>query len=146
MLTNLSIGDLARETGVKVVTIRYYEKIGLMPVVRRTDGNYRAYTGEQARRLHFIRRCRDLGFSLHQVRDLLQLSSQKNAACDEVDRIARQHLVAVEEKRSDLKRLASELRRINACCHGGGLVSDCRIIETLTANHRSKALQPTGGG
>jgi DNA-binding transcriptional MerR regulator len=130
------IGDLSRETGVKVVTIRYYEKVRLMPTVSRTDGNYRAYSIEQVRRLGFIRRCRDLGFTLDQIRDLLQLSSQKNAACDEVDRIANQHLAAVEEKLADLRRLASELRRISACCTGGGRVADCRIVETLSANRR----------
>ena len=128
----LTIGKLARETGVKVVTIRYYEQIGLMPVALRTDGNYRIYSSDHRQRLRFIRRCRDLGFTLDQVRDLLRLSSVKTQACAEVDRIADQHRRTVEEKLADLTRLANELRRLSACCRGKGLISDCRIIEALS--------------
>ena len=83
----LSIGDLAKATGTKVVTVRYYEQIGLLPVASRTDGNYRSFKPEHMRRLRFIRRCRDLGFTLDQVRDLLRLSAQENQDCGEVDRI-----------------------------------------------------------
>jgi Cu(I)-responsive transcriptional regulator len=128
----LNIGDLARATGVKVVTIRYYERIGLMPVPPRTEGNYRAYSREHVRWLRFIRRCRDLGFTLDQVRDLLRLSSEKTRACYEVDRMTKLHLTAIEEKIADLTRLAAELRHISRCCHGDGLVADCRIIEALS--------------
>ena len=130
--TKLTIGRLAGETGVKVVTIRYYEKIGLMPAAPRTDRNYRMYGLEHRRRLHFIRRCRGLGFTLDQIRDLLRLSSEKTQACAEVDRIAEQHRRTVEEKLADLTRLASELRRLSACCRGKGLIADCRIIEALS--------------
>ena len=129
---SLTIGKLSRETGVKVVTIRYYEQIGLMPVPSRTDGNYRTYGVDHQRRLRFIRRCRDLGFTLDQVRDLLRLSSEKTQACAEVDRIAEQHRRTVEEKLADLTRLAGELQRLSACCRGKGLVADCRIIEALS--------------
>jgi DNA-binding transcriptional MerR regulator len=131
-LPKFTIGKLAGETGVKVVTIRYYEKIGLMPAAPRTDGNYRMYGLEHRTRLHFIRRCRGLGFTLDQVRDLLRLSSEKTQACAEVDRIAEQHRRTVEEKLADLTRLASELRRLSACCRGKGLIADCRIIEALS--------------
>src|SRR6266849_739225 len=128
----LTIGKLAREAGVKVVTIRYYEQIKLMPVAPRSEGNYRTYSLEHRRRLHFIRRCRDLGFTLDQVRDLLRLSSEKTQACAEVDRIAEQHRRTGEEKLTALTRLASELRRLSACCRGKGLIADCRIIEALS--------------
>ena len=128
----LTIGKLAHETGVGVVTSRDYEQIGLMPVAPRTDGNYRMYGLEHRRRLHFIRRCRDLGFTLDQVRDLLRLSSEKTQSCAEVDRIAEQHRRTVEEKLADLTRLASELHRLSARCRGKGLIADCRIIEALS--------------
>ena len=128
----LTIGKLALETGVKVVTIRYYEQIGLMPVAPRTDGNYRTYSLEHRRRLRFIRRCRDLGFTLDQIRDLLRLSSEKTQACAEVDRIAERHRRAVDEKLKDLTRLATELRRLSACCRRKGIIADCRIIEALS--------------
>src|SRR6266516_2227788 len=95
--TKLTIGKLARETGVKVVTIRYYEQIGLMPAAPRTDGNYRMYGPEHRRRLYFIRRCRGLGFTLDQVRDLLRLSSQQSQACADVDRITAPHLTEIEQ-------------------------------------------------
>lgn len=134
--SGLSIGQLATETGVKVVTIRYYEQIGLMPVTPRTVGNYRAYTNEHLHRLRFIRRCRDLGFTLDQVRDLLRLSSERADSCDEVDRITKQHLKTVEDKLADLKRLAVELRRISKCCRGGLLIAECRIIEALSHEER----------
>jgi Cu(I)-responsive transcriptional regulator len=137
----LSIGDLARATGTKVVTIRYYEQIGLLPVPSRTKGNYRAYSDEHMRRLRFIRRCRDLGFTLDQVRDLLRLSSQQNQDCGEVDRIAAQHLTEIEQKIADLTRLADELRRLSNCCQGKGLIADCRIIEALSPDATSRPLE-----
>jgi Cu(I)-responsive transcriptional regulator len=130
--SGLSIGDLAKGTGTKVVTVRYYEQIGLLPVPSRTAGNYRTYRCEHMRCLRFIRRCRDLGFTLDQIRNLLRLSSQKNEDCAEVDRITDEHLAEIEKKISDLTRLAKELRRLNNCCQGNGIIADCRIIEALS--------------
>lgn len=125
------IGELAQTTGTKVVTIRYYESIGLLPDPPRTDGGYRLYEASHRDRLNFIRRCRDLGFSLDQVRALLDLSGQQQRDCAEVDQVAAEHLSEVEAKISDLKKLASELRRITKCCKGGR-IADCRIIEALS--------------
>jgi Cu(I)-responsive transcriptional regulator len=129
----LSIGDLAKTTGTKVVTIRYYEQIGLMPEPARTGANYRAYSQEHLRRLRFIRRCRDLGFTLDQVRELLRLSLQQDQECSEVDRLTARHLVEIEDKIADLTRLAKELRRISRCCKGDRWIADCRIIEALSS-------------
>ena len=131
---HIGIGELAKGTGTKVVTVRYYEQIGLLPVPSRTAGNYRTYSNEHMRRLRFIHRCRDLGFTLDQIRDLLRLSSRKEADCAEVDNITAQHLMEIEQKISDLKRLAKELRRLNNCCQGKGIIADCRIIEALSPN------------
>lgn len=128
----LSIGDLSKATDTKVVTIRYYEKIDLLPSPERTSGNYRAYETAHLDRLRFIRRCRDLGFTLDQVRDLLSLSSQEDRDCCEVDSIAVAHLAATEEKIADLTRLAGELRRIISRCEGGGVIANCRIVEALS--------------
>ena len=83
-------------------------------------------------RLRFIRRCRDLGFTLDQIRDLLRLSSQKSEECAEVDRITALHLTQIEQKIYHLKRLAKELRRLKSCCQGNGIIADCRIIEALS--------------
>jgi DNA-binding transcriptional MerR regulator len=129
---HLSIGELAKTTGVKVVTIRYYEQIGVFPAPARTAGNYRIYGQKHAQRLRFIRRCRDLGFSLDQVRDLFRLSAENAPSCAEVCRIAERHLKAIESKLADLSRLASELRRIGASCSGNTPMAECLIMEALS--------------
>jgi DNA-binding transcriptional MerR regulator len=126
-----SIGELSKATGVKVVTIRYYEQVTLMPVPQRTRGNYRVYTREHLHRLQFVRRCRDLGFTLHQLRDLLRLSIQSRRRCSDIDRITEGHLEEIEAKIVDLKRLAAELRRIKNGCPGQGVIADCRILAAL---------------
>jgi Cu(I)-responsive transcriptional regulator len=126
----LSIGELATATSTKVETIRYYERIGLLLPPARTGGNYRAYARRHLERLSFIRRGRDLGFSLNEVRELLRLSDDHNRSCAEVDRIARTHLTEVERKLADLAALGAELRQlIGQCQHG--TVAECRIIEAL---------------
>ncbi|MDP0927627.1 helix-turn-helix domain-containing protein [Paracoccus onubensis] len=128
------IGDLARLTGTKVVTIRYYEKIGLMPAPHRSAANYRIYSKAQLHRLQFIRRCRELGFSLEQVAELAALSSDRARSCTEVDDLTRVHLAEIEDKIADLTALAAELRSIGAQCKGGTTISNCRIIEALGRN------------
>jgi Cu(I)-responsive transcriptional regulator len=136
--SGLSIGDLAKATGTKVETVRWYEKVGVLPAPARTAGNYRAYAPEHLNRLSFIRRGRDLGFSLDEVRALLELADQKDRDCGEVDAIARQHLADVERKIADLAALAAELRHVIGQCHGG-TVSECRIIEALAPGERHLA-------
>lgn len=128
----LSIGDLAKATGVKVVTIRYYEEAGLLKRPGRTVGNYRSYDGDHTRQLRFIRRCRDLGFTLDQVRALLRISSHQDHECGEIDQITTSHLMEIENKIADLTRLATELRRISRSCNADRRVSDCRILEALS--------------
>ena len=128
----LTIGNLAKAAGTQVVTIRYYEQVGLLPPPQRTAGNYRIYQPAHLDRLRFIRRCRELGFTLDQVRDLLHLSSQANEACGDVDRITADHLAAIEQKIADLRRLADELRRISRRCQGDGRIADCQIVQALS--------------
>ncbi|BAM88662.1 mercuric resistance operon regulatory protein [Bradyrhizobium oligotrophicum S58] len=129
-MSRLTIGDLAKRTGTKVETVRYYERIGLLPIPPRTEGNYRAYDNDQLGRLSFIRRARDLGFSIDQVRDLLDLADQRDRSCEAVDVIAGQHLAEIERKIADLVALRDELADvIGRCKHG--TVADCRIIEAL---------------
>ena len=126
----LSVGDLARAKDTKVETVRWYEKVGILPKPARTAGNYRAYGAEHLNRLSFVRRGRDLGFTLDEVRALLELADQRDRDCSEVDAIARQHLGDVERKIADLTALAAELRSVIGQCHGGS-ISECRIIEAL---------------
>src|SRR6266568_1664419 len=119
IVKQLSIGDLGESTDTKVETIRYYERIGLLPAPVRTAGNYRSYDALHLGRLSFIRRARDLGFSLKQVRDLLGLSDEKDRPCDAVDAIAREHLAEVDQKISDLSALRRELDSLIRQCKCG---------------------------
>lgn len=126
----LTIGKLAEATGTKVETIRWYEKVGLIASPPRTGGNYRAYSPGDLARLSFIRRARDLGFSLDQVRALLDLAGQRERDCGTVDVIASEHLAEVDRKLADLAALRRELARLISTCEGG-IVADCRILEAL---------------
>ncbi|HZG27881.1 MULTISPECIES: MerR family transcriptional regulator [Agrobacterium] len=130
----LTIGYLAKKTGTKVETIRFYEKNGLLPEPGRTEGNYRAYDHAHLNRLSFIRRARDLGFSLDQVRGLLRLSDDRDQSCKAVDEIANEHRAEVERKIRDLQALKAELDNIIDQC-SCGTVADCRIIESLSPKH-----------
>jgi DNA-binding transcriptional MerR regulator len=132
MSTTFRIGDLAKQTGVKVVTIRYYEQAGLLPVGERTSGNYRVYAQEHLQRLNFLRRCRELGFSLVQIKGLLLLSASQSPTCADVCKVAADHLKEVESKITDLKRLAAELRSIGSSCNGKRSSAECRLIASLT--------------
>jgi DNA-binding transcriptional MerR regulator len=127
----LAIGDLARATGTKVETIRYYERIGLLAAPERTRGNYRSYGPVHLNRLSFIRRARDLGFPLAQVKSLLGLADQPDRSCEAVDAIARAHLIEVKRKIADLVALRRELGSIISQC-GHGTIAQCRIIEALS--------------
>ncbi|HEX8379750.1 MAG TPA: helix-turn-helix domain-containing protein [Allosphingosinicella sp.] len=126
----MKIGDIAAATGVHVETIRYYEREGLVPSPPRTASNYRSYGDAHRRRLTFIRRARDLGFSLVQVRELLDLADDRERPCVAVDEIASKHLLRVREKIAELTALRKELdHMIGQCRHGS--ISECRIIDAL---------------
>jgi DNA-binding transcriptional MerR regulator len=127
-----SIGEVAKASGVRVVTIRYYEQIGLMPPAARTAANYRRYGKEAKERLQFIRRCRELGFTIGQIRDLIRLSSEKTMPCGEVKRIASLHERALAAKLNDLRLLLKELHRLSTSCDGQCFIQDCGIIEALS--------------
>lgn len=124
------IGEVARQTGCKVQTIRYYEEIGLIAPAGRTSGNQRRYDGAAVERLTFIRHARALGFSLDQVRSLLALAAEPERSCELADRIAQENLAEVERRIRQLEALGTELRRMIVECHGGR-TADCRILEVL---------------
>jgi DNA-binding transcriptional MerR regulator len=131
MPESYSIGALAEATGTKVETVRYYERIGLLPEPGRTGGNYRAYTGDHLGRLSFIRRARDLGFTLDEIRALLALADHKDNDCCAVDAMARDHLNDIDRKIADLKALRRELNDLLGQCEQG-TIADCRIIGALS--------------
>ncbi|MDR6229863.1 DNA-binding transcriptional MerR regulator [Pseudomonas sp. SORGH_AS199] len=125
-----TIGQLAKATDTKTVTIRYYEKEGLLPSSTRSAAGYRLYGPTERDRLLFVRRARMLGFSLDEVRELLGLADRQQAPCAAVDSLVAEHLRQVRQRLADLQALESELQRLLACCHGG-TIAECRIIESL---------------
>lgn len=126
----MKIGELARATGAKVETVRYYETIGLLGAPARSDGNYRLYDQAALGRLSFIRRARALGFAIDEVRQLLDLSEDAARPCAAVDAMARTQLDAVDRKIADLKALRRELSGLLDQCRSD-TIADCRIIEAL---------------
>lgn len=129
-----TIGKLAKAAGVNTPTIRYYEEIGLLPEADRTASGQRAYGDGDLERLTFIRRCRDFGFSIDQVRLLAGLSISPDKDCRQVGDIARSHLKEVQEKMTELKALERSLQRFVArcdsvCCGGPGI--ECVVFEDL---------------
>ncbi len=128
-----AIGDLARQTGVKVPTIRYYEEMGLIDVPERSAGNQRRYTQAELQRLSFIRHSRELGFSIEDIRELLNLSKHPQRPCQDAHGIAARHLADTRAKLTKLKRLERELKRISG--YEAHAIGQCAVIETLT-DHR----------
>jgi len=127
---NLTIGDMARRTGVKVPTIRYYEQIGLLPEPPRTEGGQRRYGEEELKRLNFIRHARDLAFDVEDIRQLLALTDTPQRSCHEADSIALRHLDEIEARIRRLQSLRDELRRMVEEC-GHGRICECRIVEVI---------------
>ncbi len=126
----LSIGALARRSGVHLETIRYYERIGLMPSPARSESRRRLYQPTHLERLIFIRRCRELGFPLEEIRILLGLAEGGEAHCGEVRAIALQHLQAIRRKIKDLQELERVLGDLAAQCDPGQ-AGVCPVIESL---------------
>lgn len=126
----MQIGDLSGASGVNIETIRYYERVGLLPVPARLPNGRRSYGEADARRLGFVRHARDLGFDLSAVRVLLALQEQPEASCEDASRIAQEQLEAVEDRISRLLKLRDELSRMVKECRQGR-VSECRVIEAL---------------
>ncbi|TKW61088.1 MAG: MerR family transcriptional regulator [Blastochloris viridis] len=129
-MTTFTIGELSKATGTKVPTIRFYEGIGLLPEVPRTESNRRIYNEEVLKRLRFIRHARELGFELEAIRTMLAMQEQPEASCENVDALARTHLGEVESRIHRLTAMKEELERMISQ-HSHGSVADCRIIETL---------------
>lgn len=130
-MIQMPIGQLAKTTGVKVPTIRFYEQIGLLPEPERTASDRRVYGERDHRRLAFIKYARQLGFTVDAIRDLLDLSDHPERPCEQANALATEQLQTVEAKIRQLQALRKELRRMVAtACKGQA--SDCRVIEALS--------------
>lgn len=141
-MAEFSIGALSRESSVNIETIRYYEKIGVMPKPARSLGGYRLYTSDHLKRLTFIRRGRELGFSLDELRDLLRLVDGHDYTCAEVRTLTLDHVASIRQRIADLRRLERVMTAVASQC-SGRKVPDCPIIDALfqarsTSNLSSK--------
>jgi MerR family mercuric resistance operon transcriptional regulator len=127
---HVAIGEVSRLTGVNIETIRYYERIRMMPTAPRTASGRRVYGTADLRRLAFIRRARELGFSLDEIRALLRLGGPERASCREVREIATHHLEDIRAKLRDLKKLERLLAKTVARC-SGKMAPDCPVLDIL---------------
>ena len=143
-----SIGVLARRTGCSVPTIRYYEEIGLLPSGPRTEAGRRVYGEAAVKRLGFIRRCRDFGFAIEQVRELVGLMDEPERPCMEVREVAARHLEQLRSKLAELQALETAMAAFVCSCDcacAGGATVDCSILEDLAASADQARLLATPG-
>jgi len=133
---NISIGELSKHSGVNIETIRYYERIKMLSAPARTASGRRVYGPAEKRMLAFIRRSRELGFTLEEIRALLALGGPERAACADVHKIASAHLASVRSKLSDLVKLEAILAETVAQCSDGA-TPDCPVLDILDAGRQS---------
>jgi MerR family mercuric resistance operon transcriptional regulator len=126
----MKIGAAAALSGCHIETIRYYERVGLLPRPARTASGYRTYRPEEVDRLRFISRGRELGFSLEEIRSLLALADDPALSCRDVDQLARHHLADIRQRVRELRRIARELERTIASC-AGDKRGECAILGAL---------------
>ena len=131
------IGELAKRAGLGAETVRYYEKVGVLPPAERAANGYRLYDESHLKRLAFVKRSRELGFSLERVRSLLSLADDKSSTCRSVRALAEEHLEDVRKKIADLQAMERVLAAAVAPCPGDGS-TDCPILETLFSQEQAQ--------
>jgi MerR family copper efflux transcriptional regulator len=133
-MQTITIGRLAKAAGVNIDTIRYYERHGLLPRAARRESGYREYEADDVARLSFIRRAKDLGFSLSDIGELLSLSKDREDGVRGVKRKAEERLADVERKIAELKRVQRGLKTLIDACPGHGELATCPIVAALTSD------------
>lgn len=131
----MKIGELAQRAQVNIDTVRYYERQGLLPEPPRRASGYRDYTADDVRRLRFVRRAKALGFTLVEIRDLLELSSHRDDDMAGMKATATEKLADVEEKLAELTRIRDALQDLVASCPGHGALGECPILNALAGEH-----------
>lgn len=134
----LTIGETAQRSGCNIETVRYYERIGLVPKPPRSRGGHRLYGRDTVRRLGFIRRARELGFAIADIRALLGLVDRRTASCSQVKQIAERQLDAVQSRIDDLRRLERDLVGMIGKC-SGRKIPDCPVIDSLFDGRGARA-------
>ncbi len=130
-MTGLTRSELSRRAGVNPETLRYYERLGLLPPPPRTPSNYRQYPEDAVVRLRFIRKARELGFTLREIGDLLALRADSKARCSQVREKAEQKLANVEERIRSLRSIAKALKSLIRRCSKDGPTTRCPILEAM---------------
>jgi MerR family transcriptional regulator, copper efflux regulator len=126
-----SIGQVAKQSGISVETIRYYEKEGLLEEPERKESGYRQYKEEAIDRLTFIQQAKELGFSLKEIGELLSIKSDANTVCNDVKQLAQEKLADIESKIKMLQRMRKSLKKLVDICPGHAPINDCPILEAL---------------
>jgi MerR family copper efflux transcriptional regulator len=126
----LNIGEAAERSGVSAKMVRHYESLGLLPHVRRTEAGYRQYGETEVNTLRFIRRARDLGFSMAEIAELLRLWQNRRRSSAEVKRIAQAHVADLERRIAEMAAMKQTLQQLVSCCHGDQR-PDCPILDDL---------------
>ena len=127
----MQIGELAKRSGCQAETVRYYERLGLLPEPERTAGNYRVYNEEHLERLRFIRNCRAIDMTLDDVHRLLYFRDRPDLACLEINELLDTHIKRLDEQVGELLRLQTYLRELRTCCDGPRTAGDCGILAAL---------------
>jgi MerR family copper efflux transcriptional regulator len=133
-MQTMTIGRLAKETRVNIDTIRYYERHGLLPRAARRESGYREYSRDDVARLSFVRRAKELGFSLTDIAELLSLSADRHNGVRGVKRKAERRVADVEQKIHELQRVRRGLKKLIAACPGHGELAKCPIVAALSAD------------
>ncbi len=131
---NLTVGKLAKSIGINIETVRYYERIGILPVPRRLASGYRVYNDQALKRLRFVSRAKSLGFSLEEIKELLALYSKPSTDCEIICEQARLKCADIEKRITDLKLIHKALKHLEQTCPGGSKALDeCTITQCLNA-------------
>jgi len=133
-----TIGQVAKRSGIRIETIRYYEKEGLLSQPKRSANGYRLYTGESVKRLIFIRTAKELGFSLKDIKQLLSLRADPKSRCKDVKRKAEEKIGEVDEKIKTLREMKTALNKLVKECSGKGPASECPILEAIEMNTKKR--------
>lgn len=130
-MKHLTVGKLAKRAGVNVETLRYYERIGLMPPPQRRESGYRMYSDEDLTRLAFIRHAKELGFTLKEIKELLELRVDAKTNCEEVRTQTQAKICDIDQKIAHLQRIRDVLADLATACHQKSATSECPILEAI---------------
>ncbi|MEX2284888.1 MAG: MerR family DNA-binding protein [Gemmatimonadota bacterium] len=138
----LTIGAVAKQAGLGIQTVRFYEREGLIEAPPRSSSGYRAYDEKAVYRLRFIRRAQELGFTLKEIRELIALEQDQDADCEQVRGVASSKLSTVENKIADLQRMKAALQQLIHSCNGSGPIRDCVIMDCLQSSTECEVFSP----